>query len=349
MSKPLYSPNGYLILLKSRSRLTVLVEGSTDKDYLGYSIIKYLNDDKSLNRYSIDSADMISADNLHYGNRDKVLYINSKRINDQTIKDKLIIFIDNFTFSRCFRIILYINSKRINDQTIKDKLIIFIDREYNDFDINDPNIDLNPTHAGNDNLYFTRGHSMENYFFDVNVILDYIEFMHSSKLQSDYKSLIVKHWKELIIYAASISFSIYKNNLIGRSENVFEYGIWDIGANNLILNETFFKSCLQKRGIAATTTQDILTDTYNIYNILSLKDKECRWLAHGHIGMNIIFCGLARILYSCNVDTKTVNDITGYLEIKYKYLVERWYFYYNNNTSDEFPKLFLERFRILLS
>jgi|JI10StandDraft_1071094.scaffolds.fasta_scaffold135199_3 hypothetical protein len=316
MSKPLYSPNGYLILLKSRSRLTVLVEGSTDKDYLGYSIIKYLNDDKSLNRYSIDSADMISADNLHYGNRDKVLYI---------------------------------NSKRINDQTIKDKLIIFIDREYNDFDINDPNIDLNPTHAGNDNLYFTRGHSMENYFFDVNVILDYIEFMHSSKLQSDYKSLIVKHWKELIIYAASISFSIYKNNLIGRSENVFEYGIWDIGANNLILNETFFKSCLQKRGIAATTTQDILTDTYNIYNILSLKDKECRWLAHGHIGMNIIFCGLARILYSCNVDTKTVNDITGYLEIKYKYLVERWYFYYNNNTSDEFPKLFLERFRILLS
>ncbi len=316
MSKPLYSPNGYLILLKSRSKLTVLVEGSTDKDYLGYSIIKYLNDDKSLNRYLIDSADIISADNLYYGNKDKVLYI---------------------------------NSKRINDQTIKNKLIIFIDREYSDFDINDPNIDLNPTHVENDNLYFTRGHSMENYFFDVNVILDYIEFMHSSKLQSDYKSLIIKHWKELIIYAASISYSIYKSNLIGRSENVFEYGIWDIGTNNLILNEVSFKSCLQKRGIDATITQDILTDSYNTYNILFLKDKECRWLAHGHIGMNIIFCGLARILYSCNVDTKTVNDITGYLEIKYKYLVERWYFYNNNNTQDEFPKSFLEKFRVLLS
>lgn len=155
MSSCAYTIDSYITSLSMSSKKRVLVEGRHDRLHL-YQLIYRFN---PKSKVKIDTAQDIKAS-------DKAMSKNN-RLKIETIHSKV---------------------KR------KDNISFLCDREFREFSFNEKVEDLLDSHYCDDSLYWTLGHSLENYFFNASVITDAFQFLSPS----EYKYKAVELFNELI-------------------------------------------------------------------------------------------------------------------------------------------------------
>jgi hypothetical protein len=176
MSACAYTIESYITSLTMSSKKRVLVEGRHDRLHLYQLIYKFNPNSKVM----IDTAQDIKASDkaMSKNNRLKIEIIHSR------VKNR--------------------------------KNIWFLcDREFREFDVNGKVNDLLNSHFCDDSLYWTLGHSLENYFFNVDVIADAFQFLSPS----EYKFKAVRLFKEIISSSfellAAVSLSARKIDKAG--------------------------------------------------------------------------------------------------------------------------------------
>jgi len=288
-----YSLNGYLAALQMRGGISLLVEGSNDVKIVARVVIEleHLHRVDTTN-IAIDPVSLIEDSELPYGNRTAVEYV------------------------------VILASKEMLP------LAGFVDREFRDFEVHTSLVDHLHEHKNDASLFWTRGHSIENYFFCEKYITAYLRMKFPELLTRPCFSLISSHILDIIEVAAAVSLSARDLNMLDKCRGICRYHYWSFSeSQNIQFDYLSFSKVLEGRGATPAQIIDFCIRYKDyLHRLASCSDSKLRrWIAHGHIGWEFLWSGIASLLYRCGTTKEVVESVCqGHYEEKLRHLADYW-------------------------
>lgn len=267
-----YSSKAYQVLLKTNPAKRLLVEGKDDRQFFKLLIKEFsqLNNKKRIERINIDSAsDFISSDvsegQRRLGNREIVERICQKASNTD-YAHRIVGFVD-----REFRGFIYLNEDKLKDEIQKHN-VNSIDR-----------------------IIWSRGHSIENYFFDRTVLSETLRFHITEEWFEATTDFFEEYFEQTIILGCAVSMAAreIKVRIEKKFEKIGKSVNWKMLSNDeggLVFDDQKWKSELIKRQILSLHEADEVLQIFLGWKAkLETVDFDLvRWLCHGHIGFKFI-------------------------------------------------------------
>lgn len=161
----------YIASVKMSKKNRILVEGKDDKSHLRNLIFSIFGESK----VKVDTAEIIKG----------ICCATAK--NNRAKLDEI--------HRRCCSDAAYSN------------LYFLCDREFSRFVIEDKITDLMLSHENSGNLYWTIGHSFENYFIDADIISDAFRYLTGSEFKERAVSLFKSIFPQVLVVVATISLA----------------------------------------------------------------------------------------------------------------------------------------------
>lgn len=292
----------YIAEIKMTNRRILLSEGKSDEVALRKLIIKYCEFNGivfSDIRFQFDTAERIKENGILY-NREKI----------ETV-------------------LLKIKSK-----PYEKKIVAFLDREFQEFLWDTDLEDLLKCHKQEGQSVWSRGHSLENYFFDPLVLKESI-FELSNEDHSNSIQLFLDLLDKSINIACAISLATLN---IGQHYNIpnvferiasslsFDSNIVEIKNTALNLNFSTWNTLLDYRLNDEEIVEYFIT-VFKEYlvRIESNPNGIARWLCHGHIGTNFLAIVYAQCFfnyYGSILNEQTLLNVNH--DIKLAVVVAQW-------------------------
>lgn len=181
-------------------------------------------------------------------------------------------------------------------QTMTSQNVVgLVDRDYLGFALSEKVVDEVPLMDGN--VWFTRGHSIENYIFDGDIIWQAI-LQLSVDVTDDLQAKLATIFETVLRQICALSYTAYTFNLLGhlkravgerRTAMFLEDGVIDVA---VLLAE------LSSVDGGANALQQFFEDTWEIIGVSTVSDVQ--WLIHGHVGLQCVVEVLRRI-FSVNI------------------------------------------------
>jgi len=282
-----YRPNEYMNLLKFSQKKRLLVEGKDDKKFFKLLLDEFYrqsNISLTHNKIIIDSAeDLIefnnySTNNVRIKNREKV----------ETI------------------------CRKVENESYSHRLVGFVDREFREFSINETIHDNLNFHKIQGRLVWSRGHSIENYFFDFSVLRESLRDLSDTEWFSEALDLFEKLIESTmrLACAASLTGNEIGNhgnfNLIKKSIN------WEImevsDSRVMIFLDKWEKSIRDKKTNPNLAQKIVARYQYWLKIIDSVNLQDIKWICHGHIGIAVIWSVYTSCVY--NTCYRYISGIT---------------------------------------
>lgn len=216
------------------------------------------------------------------------------------------------------------------DSNLKSQSIIlagFIDREFEKFDLNELR-DLLEGHYVEENLVWSRGHSIENYLFnpllfkELFCLIFDVKWAHEIIQKSEIAQVLQEFevlFQEILSFACAIGLAAYELRLLNlveenivRQENI-SLGILEIKDRKLSIDFDKWKNQLIQRGIANSELV-YLPQKYIYYRnkLMSVDSMTVKRLCHGHLGFDLIlfiFCCCLKEI--ATLEQKALDSLVG--------------------------------------
>jgi hypothetical protein len=287
-----YSVSGYISSLMIREKVTLLVEGVGDKRVIS-RVLTELHDRGRLNAAPIvvDTADLLRGDDAPMGNRALV-----ERAHELAMIDGV-------------------------------PLHAVVDREFRKFSLNDPIADLSPIHkVVPPSLYWTRGHSTENYFFDPACLSAFLKQQFPESLKNGFSLAIQETFHPLLRWACSVSLALFSEELLERSESLGQASHWKYdNSGEISLDVDAYVAAFASRKVPPERISLLKTAIEKNFERLGppVDGELFRWLSHGHAGWELLWCGVAAVLAPfCSTPAVVASIATGYREQKVRCAAE---------------------------
>lgn len=287
-----YSIGGYLALLAFRTSKTILVEGPSDKRAIS-ALLQQLKEAGLFPRKEllIDTAAMIQATGL--GKREIVEKLHS------------------------------------DSHAAGTPIAALCDREFRGFQ---PMPTASDQFGGHKeippSLFWTRGHSIENYFFTEEYYTQYLTFAHPEALNDKAFELVRLHFDDILCWAARIGLAAHVNQLISKLNGVFSRTTWKLATSGGVEPDlSAIKQELISRGVATNTADSFEKEVISQRSNTALTPGAplVRWINHGHIGFSATWTAIGRLVEAAGVSIDTAETVArGEQIIKERYLSERW-------------------------
>lgn len=179
----------------------------------------------------------------------------------------------------------------------KPNLLGFVDREFRNFIVEGKLDDNMQSHYQEDNLIWSRGHSVENYYFEVGILRQAFQDICGD----EFPNAIILFHKNINFYlqtACALSLLGLKYPDIKRERIEASLG-WNIIAPTGGLDINAWKNSLSMySGLKKEEIENII----NIVPELIFLTKEAeirtlRWLCHGHLGFAYLWHAFSRCIY----------------------------------------------------
>jgi hypothetical protein len=281
LSNNRYTVEGYLNAVLRRSSSTLLVEGKTDK----LAIIRIISELKAGNfdGVVIDTVEIIKDGELEgLGSRVKLEKIKNK----VALKSHL-----NFP------------------------LVTLVDREWNGLLDDQGSLVhawVSPPQTEND--FQTVGHSIENYYFVEECILQYLTFAFAEQTTALRQEIIRNQFQSILALAASFSEAALKANIISRCGSIMNPSHLRVEDGNWALDGSIIVE-LERREIddAQGFIEAVNFGANGIWSNTSRSDF-CRWFLHGHLGENVLWSAIGKIFQNDGLPEADANKISnGYM------------------------------------
>lgn len=289
-----YSIDGYLMALRMRGAPTLLVEGITDRKAVARVVIALEEAQGApIGPITIDTVDLIDGHTVTLDGRQLVEHIHSKAVSEGL------------------------------------PLFALVDREYRGFDIGESIIDRLSEHNVIDNsLFWTRGHSIENYFLDEKHIIACLKFLFPESIPSSAYRRLIEAIPDLHAWGASVSLAALSNNMIKRSQRLFKVDNWTIGATGkLELELSRIKARLMVRNVPEHAAQRFVDAVVTYYALCNSQSDATlnRWILHGHLGKEIIWTGVGKLLSQFGLSSAHIDSVCyGYTDEKLRKSADLW-------------------------
>lgn len=257
----------------------VLVEGPSDRRAL-VALIERMTGLRRGRDYLVDDAEWLkSPDGKIFGNREKVEYY----------------------------------CTQLTRTSVAWKIVGFVDREFREFVHNGTLDDQLNSHRVIDRMVWSRGHSVENYFLDLRVLLPCFRNLSASSDVSEAVDKFVSVFPDLLRVACALTLAGLRFGNLDLVARSLEWCHFQIVADRLGLRvDRWVRSLERKHGLDATRSNR-LGRYYRGYRGYATRVSVdvMRWFIHGHIAMAAVWQGFARCLYAVNGRNK--REIDGFL------------------------------------
>ena len=287
----------------SATQRTLLVEGASDKIIISALLIRVpLNPTKP--RILIDTAETIK--NSGIGNRERVELVHAAA---------LALGVTNYA--------------------------CLVDREFRLFQCNPPYRDTLATHHVQDNvLFWTRGHSIENYLFAIESLIRYLEIAYADVLPVNYKKHVDDSFLPLMKQAAAFSLTASEATVITRADSIIKLQDWSLAPSGLPhLDVSRIGIELARRAATPTqVTQFLAAYPKHLTDIAATDVAFHRWVSHGHLGSQVLWSGIAFLLSQHGFDADSTEQLRlGKHDQKCRITADLWAERCASNAPDETP------------
>lgn len=289
-----YSLGGYLAALRIRGNKNLLLEGPTDLKIVARVVAEMVNrGEVDLHGITIDTVDIINDPEIPPGNRAAVEYV--------------------YNLAEAERL----------------PIAAVVDREYRKFVVNDVEIrdDLS-SHFQQNDLYWTRGHSIENYFFDSGYFEAYLRMKHPESIPHLCYAVIQSEFPTLMRGAAAASLAAMRCSVVERCGGICSLSMWEVTTpNQLCFTIDELLDALESRGVDQTVLSTF-SELFQEYDkqLSSVTDVYLtRWISHGHVGWSFVWAGIGRLLLHCGVNQEIAESVgRGFMDDKIRFFANRW-------------------------
>lgn len=266
MSALQYTLNDYILYIFASHKRRLLVEGSDDFRLFSRLIYTF---SKESNQIEIDDASSLIGFDHPISNREKVEMV----------------------------------CELVKGKSFSNKLTGFVDREFREFTL-EPNLgDSLKAHRVDSRLVWTRGHSVENYYFEFENLCDPISTLSTARYHRFALNIFERNFERIIRMACVSSllglevgnYQIIRNNI--------SWKIFDVNEDIINLNLNAFEQALRAKDVREEFIQ-LITSRYSYWEELVNKAEFdiVRWLCHGHIGLTFIWSTYKRLIYEVSRD-----------------------------------------------
>ncbi len=194
----------------------------------------------------------------------------------------------------------------------KENLVGFVDREFRNFEMQDSIIDQVQGHYQDGNLVWSRGHSVENYYFDPEIFRGPFQDVCGEDFRKAFP-LFRKYISSYLKVVCVLSLLGLKNN--NQTERIRASVGWNIVASNGELDIETWKTILSSHlGLDDEEITSLTGYLPDLLDLVSRADIEIiKWLSHGHLGFSFLWNAFARCIYDSfdgeeNIKRKKANS-----------------------------------------
>ena len=289
-----YSIEGYLAALALRTKLTILVEGTTDKKVIS----RLLAEDRLVSADErgaalVDSVEIIRPRNGAPSNREMVELLHCHA----TVRGLEVVGLVDREF-RYFGV----------DTGLKDEVRVH--------------------HVPALRLVWTRGHSIENYFFSESVVVGFLRQFFPEFVRAEDEEAICGEFRRIVRWAAALGAAALECRVLARCGGLLGVDSWEFDSTRQIsLNVPGIVEKLLERGVAHDTAKDLQDRIVQLVRgpFGRCEWEDLRWYCHGHIGFSAIWTGTAAVLRTRGRQDNFVSDVAlGHAEDKLRYASSWW-------------------------
>lgn len=235
----------------------ILVEGTNDENFFNI-ILDVLNHNVKLKmpyKINIDTAEDLRADNA-YGNREKIEIV----------------------------------CQNILGTSYEENLLGFVDREFREFEILNTICDKLRKQRIEGRLVWTRGHSIENYYFDIYLLRDAFRAQSDIKYFEEIYNLFSILFPSALYLACALSLAAKELEMINSINHLLQYENLNIINSEINLDFQPWLHKLAKSPDRLNKAQKLIQNYLIWRDKTKTIDSECiKWLCHGHIGFKILW------------------------------------------------------------
>lgn len=191
----------------------------------------------------------------------------------------------------------------ISPRAYSDKFLGFVDREFREFELSDPLQDYLSGHKVTGRLVWSRGHSIENYFFDFSTLRQPLRIFSVTEYFDVALDLLANLLDSAITIACAASLAGKECDLLKLTKKSICWDILDIeNESTIVINTEQWKdSFISKHHIQPENAKKLIQSYENwIPKIKRSNFEITRWLCHGHIGLATIWAAYGRcVLHAC--------------------------------------------------
>lgn len=284
MKPPQYSVDGYLVRLCMTSNRVLLVEGKSEKRAFN-RILEVLSPSTQdhLPSIVVDTAEIIqSPDSGTLGNREKVELVCKKVMSNRLLQP--------------------------------GRLVGFVDREFRCFDCDGKSIaDHLRTHRVDDLLVWSRGHSLENYFFDCRIWRGAIYcFVYGDP--DDLQAALTAFenaFPSILQVACCVSLAARDANRLNAVAGHVDWTALSLDSGVMTIDMSTWRNHLLRNAKFDQGTVQELLGRYEYWEpIVKASDEDAvRWACHGHVSESIIWASFVRCVHeTCGRDPQKVQQ-----------------------------------------
>jgi hypothetical protein len=293
-----FNVNEYKTMIRMSGRRHLLVEGRGDKRLFKQLLLGFQYDKNSI---EIDSAEELIGFDERTGNREKVE-------------------------AAC---------REIQKTSAHKMLVGFVDREFRDFDYAGSLVDRCPRHNNSDGIIWTRGHSIENYYFDIDLLNGTLGNFAKTIHFDEVLDLFSLHFEQTIRIACALSLASRDTRTLSilKERGRIEWDMFGFDRKNLTFDVERWRNNLLS---SPKMNDERVTKVLKQYDFWLGKTTQSdfetvRWMCHGHIGQSCLFSVFGACIFEICRLTKQENpeyQVNKYLRVdedfKFNALASAW-------------------------
>lgn len=277
---PRYTPQEYRIKLRISHSKHVLVEGSSDK-----KLFILMRDEMKLSPELYRLADQVNIDTA-----------------EQLMQD------ENGGVANSDKVRELCKSLENNDK-IKGKFVGFVDRELYEFEWEETKSieDRAKKHIRHQYLVWSRGHSVENYLFDFQVLYNPLRDFLGIEYFSEVLSLFRENFEITLRIASALGLAAVKLGLLSKvRDTLYKRDLFVTINSNITFNIEGWEMILsqRKQDFSPQDVNSLLQHYNSYYEVVNNSSfAAVRWICDGHIGLNMLWLLLQQCVYEACPDT----------------------------------------------
>lgn len=194
-------------------------------------------------------------------------------------------------------------------ENIQERILGFVDREFREFEYSNHLKDKLNNHKINDRLIWSRGHSIENYIFEISTLRETFNGYVISSFYQEAFEIFESKFTDILRISCALSLAAKSQDLLSVIDKSLDWQCIDITSQSISINIEKWKNILKKRmKLDQLRIDNIQNDFQQYLTLMNTNTSEIlRWLSHGHIGFSLMFTIYGKCLYIIALDDGKKN------------------------------------------